>query len=186
MLLGSRGAWAFLLGKFLTDDTLYERATSIAAQAEEITSNAREVVEQARKALSQFQSKEGPVAGLTTNLLQTMDAWTNGDFSGVLAGRYELLWAVAAGTVVAYLYADRFSIAGMGEGFAINLGVYLIKFRPEIPQGSALYEMLTYVSYLDLWWNTLDGVLAPRYLLFHISATVFFLYMTTKLLEVTA
>jgi phospholipid/cholesterol/gamma-HCH transport system substrate-binding protein len=61
------------LGKLLTDDTLYERATSIAAQAEEIASGAREVVEQARKALSDFQSKEGPVAGLTTNLRQTME-----------------------------------------------------------------------------------------------------------------
>jgi iron complex transport system permease protein len=57
------------------------------------------------------------------DLLQTLDSWTNGDFSGVLAGRYEMLWAVAAATVLAYLYADRFSIAGMGEGFAINLGV---------------------------------------------------------------
>jgi iron complex transport system permease protein len=57
------------------------------------------------------------------DLLQTLDSWTNGDFSGVLAGRYEMLWAVAAATVVAFLYADRFSIAGMGEGFAINLGI---------------------------------------------------------------
>jgi iron complex transport system permease protein len=57
------------------------------------------------------------------DLMQSMDAWTNGDFSGIVAGRYEMLWAVAAATVVAYLYADRFSVAGMGEAFAINLGV---------------------------------------------------------------
>jgi iron complex transport system permease protein len=57
------------------------------------------------------------------DLLQSMDAWTNGDFSGVLAGRYELLYAVAAATAVAYLFADRFSVAGMGEAFAINLGI---------------------------------------------------------------
>ncbi|SNS60069.1 iron complex transport system permease protein [Geodermatophilus pulveris] len=56
-------------------------------------------------------------------LLQSVDAWMNGDFSGVVAGRYELLWLVPAATVVAYLYADRFSVAGMGEGFAVNLGV---------------------------------------------------------------
>jgi phospholipid/cholesterol/gamma-HCH transport system substrate-binding protein len=61
------------LGKFLTDDTLYRRATSVAAQADEITSSAREVIEQARKVLSDFQSKNGPVAGLTANLRQTMD-----------------------------------------------------------------------------------------------------------------
>jgi iron complex transport system permease protein len=57
------------------------------------------------------------------DLLQSMDAWTNGDFSGVLAGRYELLYAVAAATAVAYLFADRFSVAGMGEAFAVNLGI---------------------------------------------------------------
>ncbi|MGY1724948.1 ABC transporter permease [Blastococcus sp. SYSU DS0533] len=57
------------------------------------------------------------------DLLQSLDAWMNGDFSGVLAGRYELLYVVLAATVVAYLYADRFSVAGMGESFAINLGI---------------------------------------------------------------
>ncbi len=57
------------------------------------------------------------------DLLQSLDAWMNGDFSGVMAGRYELLWLVLGATVVAYLYADRFSLAGMGESFAINLGV---------------------------------------------------------------
>jgi iron complex transport system permease protein len=57
------------------------------------------------------------------DLLQSMDAWTNGDFSGVVSGRYEMLYVVLGATVVAYLYADRFSVAGMGESFAINLGI---------------------------------------------------------------
>jgi iron complex transport system permease protein len=57
------------------------------------------------------------------DLLQSVDAWMNGDFSGVMAGRYELLYLVLAATVVAYLYADRFSVAGMGESFAVNLGI---------------------------------------------------------------
>jgi iron complex transport system permease protein len=57
------------------------------------------------------------------DLLQSMDAWTNGDFSGVVAGRYEPLYFVLGATVVAYLFADRFSVAGMGESFAVNLGI---------------------------------------------------------------
>jgi iron complex transport system permease protein len=57
------------------------------------------------------------------DLLQSMDAWTNGDFSGVVAGRYEPLYLVLGVTVVAYLFADRFSVAGMGESFAVNLGI---------------------------------------------------------------
>jgi iron complex transport system permease protein len=46
-----------------------------------------------------------------------------GDFSGVLRGRYELLWIVAALTVVGYVAADRFTVAGMGADFTTNLGM---------------------------------------------------------------
>lgn len=57
------------------------------------------------------------------DLLQSLAAWTTGDFSGVLRGRYELLWVVAGLTLVAYLAADRFTLAGMGEDFTTNLGL---------------------------------------------------------------
>ncbi|QYC39051.1 Fe(3+) dicitrate transport system permease protein FecD [Nonomuraea coxensis DSM 45129] len=57
------------------------------------------------------------------DLLQSLGAWTAGDFSGVLRGRYELLWIAGAVTVLGYLYADRFTVAGLGRGFAVNLGV---------------------------------------------------------------
>ncbi len=48
-------------------------------------------------------------------LLQSLGAWTNGDFSGVLRGRYESLYLVGALTIVAYLFANRFALAGMGR-----------------------------------------------------------------------
>jgi hypothetical protein len=68
-------------------------------------------------------------------------------------------------------------------GMIAHLAAYLIKYRARLGPGDALFEILTYVSYLDLWLNALEGVFAPRYLLFHISATVFFLYATIKVLE---
>ncbi len=55
--------------------------------------------------------------------MQTMLAWTTGDFSGVLRGRYELLWIGFALAVAAYLAADRFTVAGMGRDFTTNLGL---------------------------------------------------------------
>ena len=61
------------IGKLLNDDEFYQRATAIAKQAEDIATDARQVVAQARKALDEFQSKEGPVQGLTAGLKQTMD-----------------------------------------------------------------------------------------------------------------
>ena len=39
---------------------------------------------------------------LRYDLLQSLSAWTNGDFSGVLRGRYELLYLVGGLTIVAY------------------------------------------------------------------------------------
>lgn len=93
------------------------------------------------------------------DLLQTMDAWTNGDFSGVLAGRYELLWAVAAGTVVAYLYADRFSIAGMGEGFAINLGV---PYNRVVTTGLVIVSIVTAIAVVTVGEIPFLGLVVPN------------------------
>jgi len=61
------------IGKLLNDDEFYQRAKAIAKQAEEIATDTRQVVAQARKALDEFQSKDGPVQGLTAGLKQTMD-----------------------------------------------------------------------------------------------------------------
>lgn len=57
------------------------------------------------------------------DLLQTVSAWTTGDFSGIVAGRYELLWAVAGLALVTYLLADRFTVAGLGRDTAVGLGL---------------------------------------------------------------
>jgi iron complex transport system permease protein len=71
----------------------------------------------------------GVIGAITTffayryDLLQTLSNWMIGDFSGVLRGRYELLWIVAVLILVGLLAADRFTVAGMGEDFTTNLGL---------------------------------------------------------------
>lgn len=57
------------------------------------------------------------------DLLQNLAGWLQGDFSLVMSGRYELLYISLPMLIIAYLFANRFSIAGMGEDFAINLGL---------------------------------------------------------------
>ena len=56
-------------------------------------------------------------------LLPSLLAWTMGDFSGVLRGRYELLWIGLGCAILAYIFADRFTVAGMGKDFTTNLGL---------------------------------------------------------------
>ncbi len=71
----------------------------------------------------------GVIGSVTTffayryDLLQTLGNWMIGDFSGVLRGRYELLWIVAVLTVIGYVAADRFTVAGLGADFTTNLGM---------------------------------------------------------------
>jgi phospholipid/cholesterol/gamma-HCH transport system substrate-binding protein len=61
------------IGKLVNDDELHDRATAIATQAEDIATNARQVVEMAKLTLEGFQSKDGPVTGMTASVKQTMD-----------------------------------------------------------------------------------------------------------------
>jgi len=92
-------------------------------------------------------------------LLQSMDAWTNGDFSGIVAGRYEPLWAVAAATVVAYLFADRFSVAGMGEAFAINLG---LAYDRVVRLGLVLVSVVTAIVVVTVGAIPFLGLVVPN------------------------
>ena len=60
---------------------------------------------------------------LQTDMLQNLGIWFAGSFTSVLRGQYEPLWIVAAVGVVVFLVADRFTVAGLGEEIATNVGV---------------------------------------------------------------
>lgn len=93
------------------------------------------------------------------DLLQTLATWTSGDFSGVLRGRYELLWLAGAVTVVGYLYADRFTVAGMGRGFAVNLGV---AYDRVITTGLILVAVITAVVVVTVGDSPFLGLIVPN------------------------
>lgn len=58
-----------------------------------------------------------------TDTLQLLTVWQQGEFSGVLLGRYELLWLAGVLALSAYLIADQLTILGLGETVSINLGL---------------------------------------------------------------
>ncbi len=59
----------------------------------------------------------------SNNILQSMQGWLLGDFSRVVQGRYEVLYIILPVVVLAYLYAQRFTVVGMGEDMATSLGL---------------------------------------------------------------
>ena len=57
------------------------------------------------------------------NILQSMQGWLLGDFSRVVQGHYEILYLIFPVVMLAYLYAHRFTVLGMGEDMATSLGL---------------------------------------------------------------
>lgn len=93
------------------------------------------------------------------SLLQSLMAWTTGDFSSVLRGRYELLWGAFVLTVVAYVVADRFTVAGLGEAFTTNLGLS----HPRIMAlGLAIVAMVTAVVVATVGMIPFIGLVVPN------------------------
>lgn len=61
--------------------------------------------------------------GLVFNMTQPLEVWFAGSFAQVQAGRYEFLWLIILISLAIYLYADRLTLAGLGEDVAKNLGL---------------------------------------------------------------
>ena len=60
--------------------------------------------------------------GLVFQMSQSIDSWYIGSFAPVQAGRYEYLWLIVIITILVFLYADKLTLAGLGEDFVTNLG----------------------------------------------------------------
>ena len=93
------------------------------------------------------------------DMLQSLGAWTSGDFSGVLRGRYELLWISFALTVIAYIAAGRFTVAGMGDDFTTNIG---LNYRRIVALGLAIVSMVTAVVVVTVGMIPFLGLIIPN------------------------
>ncbi len=107
----------------------------------------------------------GVIASVTTffayryDLLQSLGAWTSGDFSKVLRGRYELLWIAGILTVVAWLFADRFTVAGLGESMTTNLGM---NYQRVLVGGLTLVATVTAVTVVSVGAIPFLGLIIPN------------------------
>lgn len=93
------------------------------------------------------------------NLIQNVSSWLQGNFSMVLKGRYELLYISIPLVAVSYLYANRFTIAGMGEQFAVNLG---LKYKQVVNIGLAIVAMVSAANILTVGVIPFLGLVVPN------------------------
>jgi iron complex transport system permease protein len=61
--------------------------------------------------------------GLTFQMTQSIENWFIGSFAPIQVGRYEYLWLIIIVTALIFVYADKLTLAGLGEDVATNLGV---------------------------------------------------------------
>lgn len=93
------------------------------------------------------------------DLLQSLASWTNGDFSTVLRGRYELLWIAFALAVLAYGAADRLTVAGLGRDSATSLG---LNYRRVMAFGLTIVSMVTALVVATVGMIPFLGLVVPN------------------------
>ncbi|MFZ7130361.1 ABC transporter permease [Avibacterium avium] len=93
------------------------------------------------------------------DLLQNLSGWLQGDFSLVMTGRYEMLYFSVPALVLAYVFAYRFSIVGMGQDFAVNLG---LNYQQVLYLGLAIVATVSSIIIVSVGVIPFLGLIIPN------------------------
>ncbi|WP_318244702.1 ABC transporter permease [Microbacterium pullorum] len=93
------------------------------------------------------------------DLLQSLAQWSQGSFATVMAGRYEYVWIAGVMVIVAWVAADRFSVIGLGEEFATNLG---LDYRRVVAIGMVIVAVITAAVLVTAGMIPFLGLVVPN------------------------
>lgn len=93
------------------------------------------------------------------DLIQNMSSWMQGDFSMIMTGNYELMYVSIPVLIIAYFYANKFTIAGMGEDFSKNLG---LNYRQVVNLGLIIVALVTASVVLSIGVIPFLGLIIPN------------------------
>ena len=93
------------------------------------------------------------------NILQNVDTFFQGSFTLIVSGRYELLYVAVPAILLAYIYANKFTVAGMGEDFAKNLG---LSYRTVLNLGLILVAVISTTVILTVGIIPFLGLIVPN------------------------
>ena len=92
-------------------------------------------------------------------LVQNMSSWLQGNFSTILRGNYELLYLTIPLLGIIYYFAYQFTIVGLGESFAVNLGMNYHKMQL---LGVGLVSLASAVVLIMVGTMPFLGVIVPN------------------------
>ena len=88
-----------------------------------------------------------------------MNTWFHGDFSMIIGGQYELIYVSLPFVLLAYLFANKFTVAGMGEDFSKNLGLH---YRRIVNLGLIIVALVTSSIVLTVGMIPFLGLIIPN------------------------
>ncbi len=93
------------------------------------------------------------------DLVQNAASWLQGSFALIIEGDYELLYISVPFMLLAYLYSDRFTIAGMGRGITVTLG---LSHRKIVAIGLIIVAVITSISIVGVGDIPFIGLIVPN------------------------
>ncbi|EAR08999.1 ABC transporter permease [Reinekea blandensis] len=93
------------------------------------------------------------------DLIQSIWTWIQGDFSMIMRGRYELLWLSGVLCIAAYITANQFTLVGLGESVAKNLGV---NYRWIVIWGVCMVAVISGITVVNAGVIPFLGLVVPN------------------------
>ncbi len=93
------------------------------------------------------------------DLVQNISSWAQGDFTNIMKGNYELLYLSIPLVFIAFLYANKFTIAGLGEDFSANLG---LNHKWVVNVGLTIIALITSVIIITVGSIPFIGLIVPN------------------------
>ncbi|MDQ0219706.1 ABC transporter permease [Peribacillus cavernae] len=93
------------------------------------------------------------------DLIQSISSWLHGDFSMVMTGRYEMIYISIPLVIISYLFAQKFTVAGMGEELSTSLG---LNYRFVVNIGLVIVALSTTVVLLTVGTIPFLGLIVPN------------------------
>ena len=93
------------------------------------------------------------------DLVQDISSWMEGNLSVIMAGNYEMMYLSIPVVMVGFLYANQFTIAGMGEDFATNLG---LNYKMIVNIGLGIVALITAVTLVTVGNIPFLGLIIPN------------------------
>ncbi len=111
---------------------------------------------------------------------------TEFDYRPLIGFGIALLFSGAAFISLGLFYSSvtRNQLAAAVFTFVSMFALFAIYFIPRfLSKGSSLSPILMHLAFVNLWIQSLRGRLAPRDLMIYLSAAIFFLFVTVKVLD---